>query len=857
MNGTAEESQVKRWIARVAVFALFALALFVLHDLLQHYHYHEISHEIRRIPSVRLIWAGIFCLLNYFVLTFYDTLANYYVGKDLPYRRTALTAFISYTFSQNLGFALLSGGAVRFRLYTAWGFSSVDVAKIIAFAGFNFWLGLLSLFGALCLADPHMITSITHAGTLHAAYLIGLACLSPLAVYLSSCAFGKKTLRLWSWELPLPQFGLALAAVTVACLDWSLAAATLYALLPSTVSFLDFVAAYFAAQAVGVVSHVPGGLGVFEALMLMAFGSAISGQTLVGALIVYRLIYYIIPFAFGALVFALYELRRNGLSTKLSQANSQVEALVRGIIPPFLSMVVFAAGIVLLISGATPSLHSRLSLLSRFVPLSVLELSHFTASAIGLALLFLAWSIQKRIRSAYFLTLTALLLGALASLGKGADFEEALWMLASFLLLLPCRRYFYRSAALFSGMSWAMVGAICCVLSAVIWIGLFSYKHVAYTHDMWWQFTFDGDAPRFLRATLGLAFALSGMSLWWLLRPARVLSEHLPSVFELEEAKQLLVHAKTTLAHLVLSGDKSILFNSTREAFLMFRRSGRSFIALGDPVGSEAHIKELIWQFRDLCDRSDAYCVFYQVPSESLPTYLDIGLLPYKLGEEGFVDLQTFTLEGGSAKGLRRTVSKTEKDGFSFVIYPSVDSDELLPKLRTVSDQWLASKHTREKGFSVGSFSNHYLSQFPVATVQQGDKIVAFANLIATQNKYEIAIDLMRYSGDAPDGCMEYLFIKLIVFAQSQGYKFFNLGMAPLSGLESRRLAPRWQRFGALLYDKGEYFYNFDGLRRFKEKFHPHWHPRYILSPGGLALPRTIAAVTTLIAGGWKGVFSK
>ncbi len=857
LEAAGHDSIIRRWVARLAVVALFVCALVILRDLLRHYHYHEIAEEMRHIPHARLMWACVFCLLNYIVLTFYDTLANLYVGKDLPYRRTALTAFISYTFSQNLGFALLSGGAVRYRLYTAWGFSSSDVAKVIAFTGLNFWLGLFSLVGIACFLDPHMMLNVGHLHGVVSSYLIGTACLGAVLVYLLGCMRGSGNVTLWGFELPMPSLPLASAALLVACVDWLLAATTLYSLLPSSVAFLDFASAYFVAQALGVVSHVPGGLGVFEAIMLMLFASAASGRLLVGALILYRLIYYVIPFLFGAAAFLLYELRRQGFGAKLRQVNAPFEALLKGIVPPLISIAVFVAGCVLLISGATPAMHERVSLLSVFIPLPLLELSHFMGSVIGLLLLFLAWSIQKRIRQAYMVTLAALLAGALASVFKGGDFEEAVWMIGTLFLLLPCRRYFYRKAALTSGFSWVTFGVILTTLATVTWVGLFSFKHVAYDNDLWWRFTFEGDAPRFLRASLGVSLLVACAGLWWLLRPARALQDLLPSIYDLEIAKKLLPQSSMSLACLALVGDKALLFNSEKTAFLMYRRSGRSFIALGDPIGNEDERKELIWQFRDLCDRSDSYCVFYQIPIESLPMYLDLGLLPHKLGEEAVVHLSEFTLEGGKAKGLRYTVSRIEREGYRFVTHSAQEALALLPQLEGVSDSWLEAKNTREKGFSVGNFNQHYLSQFPIACIEREGKVVAFANIIATHNKSEAAIDLMRYSTDAPDGCMEYLFIKLLLFAKEQSYLTFNLGMAPLSGLEAHRLAPLWNKFGKLLYDRGEYFYNFEGLRQFKEKFHPEWQPRYLVSPGGLALPRVLAAVTTLISGGWRGVFAK
>ena len=183
---------------------------------------------------------------------------------------------------------------------------------------------------------------------------------------------------------------------------------------------------------------------------------------------------------------------------------------------------------------------------------------------------------------------------------------------------------------------------------------------------------------------------------------------------------------------------------------------------------------------------------------------------------------------------------------------------ELLPELRLISDAWLAAKRTREKRFSLGFFDEAYLSRFPAAVVRQGGRVVAFANVWPTGTREELSVDLMRYADDAPPNVMDYLFIRLMLWGREAGYRWFNLGMAPLSGFPNRgALAPLWCRVGTIVYRYGEHFYNFRGLRQYKEKFDPVWEPKYLASPGGLALPRILGNVAALISGGVGGVVAK
>lgn len=278
---------------------------------------------------------------------------------------------------------------------------------------------------------------------------------------------------------------------------------------------------------------------------------------------------------------------------------------------------------------------------------------------------------------------------------------------------------------------------------------------------------------------------------------------------------------------------------------------------MGDPVGPPDEQRELAWRFRAEADRHGGRTVFYEIGEENLPLYIDLGLSLHKLGEEAIVPLEAFSLEGSNRRGLRRVQRDVLKAGASFTIVPAEDVGAMLPDMRRVSDQWLAEKDTREKGFSLGRFDEDYLRRFPVAAVRVGPDLVAFANLWAAPAGGELAIDVMRYGAAAPRGVMTYLFIELMLWGRARGYTTFNLGMAPLSGLENRALAPLWNRAGALLFRHGQQFYNFEGLREYKSRFDPVWRPRYLASPAGLALPGVLANVITLVSGGLTGLLSR
>jgi phosphatidylglycerol lysyltransferase len=251
-----------------------------------------------------------------------------------------------------------------------------------------------------------------------------------------------------------------------------------------------------------------------------------------------------------------------------------------------------------------------------------------------------------------------------------------------------------------------------------------------------------------------------------------------------------------------------------------------------------------------LADRYNGWTVFYEINGRNLPFYQRAGLSYFKFGEEGRVELERFSLDGASRKKLRHIRNLLTKDGWTFEIVPPDGVGEIIAELRRVSDDWLSKKGRREMGFSLGYFKNSYLKRFPQAVVKKGRRIEAFANVLAGWGKEEISVDLMRFSSNAPEGVMEFLFTELMLRGKEEGYRWFNLGMVPLAGLETDSSAPVWNRLGTFIYSHGENFYNFQGLRQFKDKFDPVWEARYIIAPNGFVLPKILVDVNILISRG-------
>jgi phosphatidylglycerol lysyltransferase len=845
----------RRWLLPGLSLVVFTGVAFALRRELEHFRFVNVLAHLRAIPAAAIVAAIACTAASYWLLGFYDVLALRYLGKPLSYARTVFTAFIAYSFGHNFGIAAFTGGAVRYRLYSSQGLNAADVATVAGFCAVTSAIGLAALAGVSFVFAPHQGMNPAHMNR-HIVQALGVALLAMIGAYALWSIVGPREIEVRGWALRAPRPSVAFPQILLAVVDLGLSALVLWFLLPanSGVALLTFAGAYSTAIVAGIISHVPGGLGVFESLIVLALPSVPADQ-LLGSLLAWRAVYYLLPLLVAALLFGGQELRTQ--RPTLARIEQLAAAYIAPIVPQVSGALVFLAGFLLLVSGATPTIDQRLSVLRDILPLVVLELSHLAGSVIGLALLILARALFRRLAAAYQVTVWLLAAGMVTSLLRGLQIEQALLLGLVLLVLWLGRRAFYRPAEILAQrFTPVWIVSLAIVISTALWIGFFANRHVDYSHSLWWTFAFEADAPRMLRASLVVVLLAAAFLAMNLLRPARP-EPGVASVEDLTRARGLIGSCSQALANAVLSRDKRLLFSAANDAFLMYQINGRSWVALGDPIGARDAQEELVWRFRELSDWHAGWTVFYQVSAERLPLYVDLGLAVMKLGEEARVSLADFSLEGSARAELRTQRRRAERDGATFEVLQPHQLPSLLPKLQAVSNAWLEDKAVAEKSFSVGAFSPAYIANFPVAVVRCGQELVAFASLWIAGTGDEIAVDLMRFGPDAPRGAMDFLFVELMLWGRAQGYRWLNLGMAPLAGLEQHPLAPAWHRVGNFVFRYGEHFYNFDGLRRYKAKFNPVWESKYLASPGGLALPRVLLDISVLISGGVKELFAK
>lgn len=853
-NGTSRLLRiVENPVFRVVMpLSIMAISIYVLQKLAAEAHWSDIQTDIANSPWKTLAAALMWTAVSFVALSFYDILAvRSVVKKQVPMWVAGLAGASSTAVSNLLGFAYVTGTAVRYRIYASLGLDLARVAGVIATSWVGFWMGLVMLTGVLLSMHPANLSSVmpldnTTESILGAALLIGLFA---TIVWL---ARGQRRFQLMDFSFDLPNGRLAAGLTVAGVVDLGSASLALYVFMPADLvqSFPYFFVIYVAAIALGLLSHAPGGLGVFEATMIAGLGAAGRSDVL-AALLLYRVVYTLFPFLLSVIGLGLaWVFTQRGA---ISSGAAQVYNLTRPIIPFAAAGIALLAGSILLISGNLPADSTRLGVLRDVVPLSFIEASHMVGSIAGLLLIVISRGLFRKLYSAWIIAMLLMVIGFFVSLVKGLNWEEGLGLLLTIAMLGLFRSAFYRveSASVFR-LNGTWIVSLITLLAAITWIGALSYSNVEYRDALWWEFAWHSDASRFLRASFVVSFLLVAIALDSVLsnRHPPTRGGPIPDV-----VRKLVAESEDTESNMALIGDKSFLISDDGKAFISYADTGASLISKGEPVGAEEQGRELIWELRELADRAGKRCAFYAVSPRYLPTYLDLGLSIMKIGEVARVSLDGFTLDGSSKKGFRQAKNRAKREGCTFEVIPREKLAPVLPALKIISDDWLASKQGEEKSFSLGGFEENYVSNFDHAVLRDPDgEIMAFANLFQSGNKQELSLDLMRYLPSGPNYAMDALFAELMSWGAEQGFKWFSLGSAPFSGIDNRQLASFWNRVGGFVYEHGEHFYHFEGLRAFKQKFDPVWEPNYLASPGGFAVPRVLYEVNVLVSGGIRGL---
>ncbi len=587
----------------------------------------DIHHAIVQIPQRSLAIAFGWTLAAYGVLTLYDRLGTYYAGRAVSYARVAFASFCAYALSHNLGFAAVSGAAVRYRLYAHWGLSPTQIARVIAFCSLTFGLGGMALAGTVLLIEPGAVPFLGERVPHWVMYAFATL-LWAIDIFYVLAAHVLPRFRLFGYMVELPGWRMALAQVALATLDVAVAAAIFYALLPPAhgLNYMRFVGVYLASYSAGLLATLPGGIGVFDGAMLLGLAPYLPAPRIVGAILVFRLYYYIIPLFIAGSLFAGNELMlRGGIFLR-----GGIAPIGRISEPDFAVAVgagsVALSGFLLLALGVLEQRPDYSWIDADYAAVAA-QAGAFLPSLIGAALMVLAVAVSQRVNLAWSVTLALLLVGAVLMVAQG----EPLWvpgvLLFAALMVAPYRRAFYRHARLLAGpLDGATALPLVTLGMCVLALAAFE-RHVRWLADnSFWEVILSPDVPNSLRASVALTVALGLVAMWRLLRPRRV-------GWAPWNAEQRVRYA--ALGASPPAQAEGVVWGVAERVAVRFRRLNRTLLALGDPVGGEGDQVSAIWRLRDLARQERKGPAVWRAGRSLLGVYADLGLAALPLDDGG------------------------------------------------------------------------------------------------------------------------------------------------------------------------------------------------------------------------------
>jgi glycosyltransferase 2 family protein len=605
-------------------------AIYVVQKEFRHLRLHDINVALHDIPLHALAISFLWTVLSYAVLTIYDRLGTIYAGHKVSYGRVAFASFCAYALSHNLGFAAVSGAAVRYRLYAHWGLTPIQIAKTVAFCSLTFALGGMVLGGTILFLEPqsipffgeHMPVAVMYAvGVLLWAIVIGYVTLS--RVLGSASLFGHK--------IGLPGWRMAILQVVLATVDVAITASIFYALLPVTphLTWPIFLGVYVASYTAGLAANLPGGIGVFDTAILLGLEPYVSAAHIVGAIVVFRLYYYIIPLFLAGFLFTGNEILLRG--AVLLRRAERLGGLARWSEPDFAvasaTGLVALSGVMLLCVGILAPQPDFSWIDPDFAEMAT-QAGQFVPSLIGAGLIVVALGLSQRVNLAWGATIFLLVVGAAFT----ATQVERLWisgvLVVVVMLVAPLRRSFYRHASLLTGpleasSAISLFALVICLLALA---GTRPRVHLL-TNNAWWAVVMSDDVPHSLRLTVALAVALALIAIWRLLRPGKV--RWLPWD---AASRQRLALLGGTIPPARADG---LVLGEGERAGIPFRRCGRVLLGLGDPMGAEGDRISAIWRLRDLAQQEGLDPAFWRAGPGLLKVYGDLGLTALPLGADG------------------------------------------------------------------------------------------------------------------------------------------------------------------------------------------------------------------------------
>ena len=652
-----------------------------------------------------------------------------------------------------------------------------------------------------------------------------------------------------------------LALIATSLLDWGFVSCFFFycgRTLGYSVSLANTLPLFFISICIGIVSMIPGSLGSFDLMMMSGLlHFSVNRNEAASWLLLFRIFYYIIPFAIGLLFFI--KSMGGQINQKFYGLPKKLSSLLGQGISHFMANFF---GFFLMATAILPDEIHSIPLIGQMDPIRGQLLWQFPSFLLG-SLFFLLGRLLKR-KAAFAKPFSLLLcLVTLFYINLGSpSFFSSLYLLL-FLLILFFRRkelsrkaFFYPMEDRLKDFSYILGSIFITLFLLYLSSGNtgkdslgFLIFHKGVLHKL---HTFA--KPHFFTVFLDYFLHLFAYflipALCYIAVGALARDKHFSfgEKFNQERFQNFLQSFPNTNlnASLAFLGDKLLYYyqeNGVDKVVFQFAIEDGKAVVMGEPIGEERYFPAAISSFTAEAEEKNLTPLFYEVGQDLTLLLHNHGYEFMKFGESAKVPLSDFDLVGKTGKKFRAAVNKIENKGYTFQVQYPPFSDAFLQDLEKISDAWLSGR--QEKGFSLGFFDKDYLSLAPIACVLDSEgHVQAFSNFLICNGEKEASIDLMRYNpGTESNGIMDYLFVEIFLYFKEKGVEYFDLGMAPLSNVGQEEHSFFQEKLAFLVYAFTNRFYSFSGLRKYKDKFSPLWEARYLSYPKDSSLLFDLLAI--------------
>lgn len=793
--------------------------------------YHRLFSSLPYLKKFALVFFG---LITFLFSTQYDFILAKYFDVSLNKKEIFKISFITQSFNNFISFGGITGTKLRSDMLIK---ENVEPKNAIKISTSVLISGLLGLF-FLILPTLVLVQNISRKYI----YILGLFSLY-IPFYFLAGKFKIKRFEKFIDENSPYSFldtKVKIKLLLASILDWvvvSMYFSFIIKMINPEMPFFKSIFVYIIAEVVALISFIPGGIGSFDLTVFLLFKDlGYQSNNILVSILLFRITFYLVPWVIGIILYVLTQFKEKSKKIIPSQE----------IILNILSTLIFLSGAILIISTATPAVFERVVFLKNILPRLAFVLSKSFTLMIGVILIVMSRGIKFRIKKVYKISLSLLILGSIGCVVKGLDYEEAIILLIFAGLLFTTRDLFTKEHLEIKQKDVYKIGVYLFIV-LMLYITIYNLTHHVniYTSQRAFSFIWIEENPLKI---IGFLISTAILLILFLYSRKQPLEFSEVSDEDINKyANFLKDHSGNYFSHLYFMRDKNFFLNSKKTVLMQYRPYKDNIVVLGDPVGIYEDFEEAIDEIIEFAGSYGMKVSFYEVRGENLELYANQGFSFIKIGEDATVYLNEFSYDGKKNKNLRKQRNKLNGEDFTFeIVYQPFDS-VFMERLREISDNWLNGK--QEMGYSLGSFDKYYLNTAPIAILKdKNQEIIAFANLLPVVNTKKISIDLMRYNREkCKNNEMDLLFLGLFDWAKEEGYEEFYLGMAPLSNVGDKKYSNSKERIMRLMYEYGNKFYSFQGLRYYKEKFHPRWSGRYIIYKNDMDLIEVMISILNIV----------